>query len=248
MELGAGDMVLERGDQVRASLFPVGPTMISMVVELSGGRSPKSLRSGAKARLAVLSAADMRRLSRARKCWSPGPALRVPMDALEDAKSRSHFIANLFCHYSDYLLSAVMQSAACNAFHSIPGEDGPMAAPCAGPRRRPHRAHQEAFAGLLGVQRTTVNAVVKELQLEGLIATGRGNGACDRPRRASSAAHVNAISSFEDHYAAVIGTTGPRRRADQPRTSSASISPAWNGTSSTPATSSEAPHRRDAPA
>ena len=42
------------------------------------------------------------------------------MEALEDAKSRSRFIANLFCRYSDYLLATVMQSVACNAFHSIP--------------------------------------------------------------------------------------------------------------------------------
>src|SRR4029078_5359021 len=50
----------------------------------------------------------------------PGPAFRVPMEACEDAKSRSPFIGNLFCRFSDYLLAQVMQSAACNAFHSIP--------------------------------------------------------------------------------------------------------------------------------
>src|SRR5947207_10030952 len=38
-ELAAGDVVLTRGGQVDSSLFPVGPTMISMTVELSGGRS-----------------------------------------------------------------------------------------------------------------------------------------------------------------------------------------------------------------
>ena len=39
IELAPGEVVLERGEQVSASVFPVGPTMISMVVELSGGRS-----------------------------------------------------------------------------------------------------------------------------------------------------------------------------------------------------------------
>ena len=38
---------------------------------------------------------------------------------LEAAKQRSGFIANLFCRYSDALLSQVMQSVACNAFHPI---------------------------------------------------------------------------------------------------------------------------------
>src|SRR3954453_14264591 len=35
----AGDVVLHRGDEVETSAFPIGSTMISMAVELSGGRS-----------------------------------------------------------------------------------------------------------------------------------------------------------------------------------------------------------------
>jgi hypothetical protein len=38
-QLRSGEVVLQRGQQVDASLFPLGPTMISMTVELSGGRS-----------------------------------------------------------------------------------------------------------------------------------------------------------------------------------------------------------------
>src|SRR5215207_10151370 len=37
--LQPGDIVLTRGEQVRFSVFPVGETMISMAVELSGGRT-----------------------------------------------------------------------------------------------------------------------------------------------------------------------------------------------------------------
>src|SRR6266700_648355 len=39
VELAPGDVVLRRGDEVEASVFPVGPTMVSMAVELSGGRT-----------------------------------------------------------------------------------------------------------------------------------------------------------------------------------------------------------------
>ena len=52
-----------------------------------------------------------------------------------------------------------MQSAACNAFHSIPERAARWllhAQDRAGDRIE---LTQEAFAGLLGVQRTTVNAV-----------------------------------------------------------------------------------------
>lgn len=46
--------------------------------------------------------------------------MRLPMKALEFAKQNSPFVGNLFCRFSDYLLAQVMQSVACNAFHSIP--------------------------------------------------------------------------------------------------------------------------------
>src|SRR5436190_7496225 len=39
VDLKAGEVVLTRGDQVEASLFPIGPAMISLTVELSGGRT-----------------------------------------------------------------------------------------------------------------------------------------------------------------------------------------------------------------
>ena len=134
-----------------------------------------------------------------------GPAFSVPMPALEEAKKRSPFIGNLFCRFSDYLLSQVMQSVACNAFHSIPERAARWllhAQDRAGDRIE---LTQEAFAGLLGVQRTTVNAVVRELQEEGLIAhrPRRRSGSTDRAGLKRRAA--NATTALEDHFAAVIG-------------------------------------------
>jgi DNA-binding transcriptional regulator YhcF (GntR family) len=66
---------------------------------------------------------------------------------------------------------------------------------------------QEALADLLGVQRTTVNAVIKELSSEGLIGTGRGTvRVIDRAglKRRS----CECYQRLQDHYAAVIGTSG----------------------------------------
>src|SRR4028118_1107874 len=39
VELESGDILLRRGEQVKSSIFPVGPTMISLCVELTGKRS-----------------------------------------------------------------------------------------------------------------------------------------------------------------------------------------------------------------
>src|SRR5207237_3423967 len=100
-----------------------------------------------------------------------GSALKVPIQTLEDAKQRSHFIANLFCRFSDYLLAQVMQSAACNAFHSIPERAARWLLHAQDRGGDRIELTQEAFAGLLGVQRTTVNAVIRELQDAGLVTT-----------------------------------------------------------------------------
>ena len=174
IELEAGEMVLERGAQVRSSLFPVGPTMITMVVELSGGRSIEVASIGRLGAVGgIVSCGHAPAFSRA-EVLVGGPAFKVPMEALEDAKSRSPFISNLFCRYSDYLLSTVMQSVACNAFHSIPERAARWLLHVQERAGDRIELTQEALARLLGVQRTTVNAVIKELASEGLISTSRG--------------------------------------------------------------------------
>lgn len=207
IEVNPGDVVLTRGDAVRSSLFPVGPTMISMAVELAGGRTAEVASIGREGAVGgIVSCGHAPAFSRA-EVLIPGPAFRVPMEALEDAKNRSPFIANLFCRYSDYLLAQVMQSVACNAYHSIPERAARWllhAQDRAGDRIE---LTQEAFAGLLGVQRTTVNAVIKELSSEGLLATGRGRvTVTDRAglkRRA-----CECYERLEEHFGAVIGTSG----------------------------------------
>ena len=207
IELAIGEIVLSHGAEVHASLFPVGPTMVSLTVELRGGRSAEVASIGREGAVGgIVSCGHAPAFSRA-EVLVGGPAFRVPMEALEDAKKRSSFIGNLFCRYSDYLLATVMQSVVCNAFHSIPERAARWllhAQDRAGDRIE---LTQEAFAGLLGVQRTTVNAVIRSLQEEGLVATGRGRiRVTDRAglkRRA-----CECYERLGEHFGAVIGSTG----------------------------------------
>jgi len=207
VEFDTGDLVLERGDQVHSSVFPIGSTMISMVVELSGGRSIEVASIGKEGAVGgIISCGHAPAFSRA-EVLVPGSAFRVPMEALEDAKKRSPFVSNLFCRYSDYLLSTVMQSVACNAFHSIPERAARWLLHVQDRAGDRIELTQEALARLLGVQRTTVNAVIKELAAEGLIGTSRGTvRVLDRAglkRRA-----CECYQRMLDHYAAVIGPSG----------------------------------------
>lgn len=207
VELKTGDVVLQRGDQVRSSLFPIDSTMISMSVELLGGRSVEVASIGREGAVGgIISCGQAPAFSHA-EVLVPGRAFKVPMKALEDAKRRSSFIANIFCRFSDYLLAQVMQSVACNAYHSIPQRAARWilhAQDRAGDRIE---LTQEALAGLLGVQRTTVNAVIQTLQSEGLITTGRGViNVADRAGLKRQACEC--YERLEDHFGAVIGTSG----------------------------------------
>ena len=203
VELRAGQTVLERGDAVKASLFPVGTTMISLAVDLSGGRSVEAALIGRRGAVGgIISCGEAPAFTRAIVLVG-GPAVWLPMDALENAKRKSPFIGNLFCRYSDYLLSMVMQSVACNAFHPIEQRSARWLLHAQDRTGDRIALTQQALANLLGVQRTTVNAVVQSLENQSLITTGRGViRVADRLglKRAS----CECYQRLEDHYAAVI--------------------------------------------
>ena len=207
VELKTGETVLDRGDQPQVSLFPVDSAMISLAVELSSGRSTEVASIGREGAVGgIVSCGHAPAFSKA-KVLMPGAAYRVSMKALEDAKSSSPFIGNLFCRFSDYLLAQVMQSAACNAFHSIPERAARWllhAQDRAGDRID---LTQEAFAGLLGVQRTTVNAVIQTLQSEQLVATGRGVIRVT-DRAGLKERSCECYDRLEEHFDAVIGHSG----------------------------------------
>lgn len=213
IDLDSGDTVLTRGEQVLYSVFPVGETMISMAVELKGGRTVEVASIGREGAVGgIVSCGYAPAFSRA-VCLVSGKALRIPMSALEEAKSHSGFIGNLFCRFSDYLLSQVMQSVACHAFHSIPERAARWLLHAQDRAGDKIELTQEAFAGLLGVQRTTVNAVVKELSSEGLVATGRGTIRVT-DREGLERRSCECYDRLADHFGAVIGPKGVGAEGD----------------------------------
>ena len=174
IDLDPGTTVLRRGIDVQSALFPFGPTMVSLVVDMDDGRSVEVASIGREGAVGgIVSCGHSPAFSRA-EVIVPGPAYRVSMTIVEEAKARSGHLRNLFCRYSDYLLAQIMQTVACNSFHPIEARAARWlltAQDRAGSRLA---LTQESLAGLLGVQRTTVNAVARELQDEGLITTRRG--------------------------------------------------------------------------
>ena len=207
VDLKPGDVVHPRGADVQATYFPFDTAMICMVIDLDGGRSIEVASIGHEGAVGgIVSCGHAPAFARAQVLVG-GKALRLPMDALDDAKMRSARIRHLFCRFSDYLLAQVMQSAACNSYHSIEQRAARWLLTAQDRAGSNIELTQEAFAGLLGVQRTTVNAVIRILQDEGLITTRRGSiQVVDRAGLKRRACECHDV--VEQHFATVIGASG----------------------------------------
>jgi CRP-like cAMP-binding protein len=207
VEFSVGDHVQNRGRDVEWSYFPFGTTMISLVVELDDGRSVQVASIGREGAVGGIVSCGHAPAFADAQVMVGGPAMRIPMKILEEAKGRSSFVSNIFCRFSDYLLAEVMQSVACNSFHPIQQRAARWlltAQDRAGDRIE---LTQEALAALLGVQRTTVNAVVGALQEEGLLSARRGRVIV--VDRAGLKRHAcECYSVVERHFGSVIGPSG----------------------------------------
>ena len=207
LQLQIGEHIQTRGADVEWSYFPYGSTMISLVVRLSDGRSAEVASIGREGAVGGIVSCGHAPAFGDAVVQIGGPTLRISMGALEEAKSRSGFIANIFCRYSDYLLAQVQQSVACNTFHSIQQRAARWlltAQDRAGDRIT---LTQEALAALLGVQRTTVNAVASALQEEGLITVRRGR-VLVLDREGLRKTSCECYEAVERHFEDIIRNTG----------------------------------------
>jgi CRP-like cAMP-binding protein len=207
VDLEVGEVVHSRGADVDASYFLYGTAMVSLVLDLPGGNSIETASIGHEGAVGgIVSCGNAPAFARAQVLVG-GQALRVPMTALEEAKMQSEHIRNLFCRFSDWLLAQVMQSVACNTYHPIDQRAARWLLTAQDRAGSEIELTQEALAGLLGAQRTTVNAVIRQLQDEGLVSTRRGAiQVIDRAglkRRACPCYDI-----VEAHFEAVIGSGG----------------------------------------
>ena len=210
VNLEQGAAILTRGTDVEFSVFPLGTTTISLIVDLDNGRSVEVASIGSEGAVGgIVSCGHAPAFSRA-EVMVGGQAVRVPMHIVDRAKSRSGHLGNLFCRYADYLLAQVMQTVACNSFHPIEERAARWLLTAQDRSGSRLELTQGALAALLGVQRTTVNAVAKLLQDEGLITTRRGVievGDRDALERRACECYWRVENFFGD----IVGDTGSGR-------------------------------------
>lgn len=203
VRLEVGDVLFTAGQNLEHTYFPQSPTMISLLVDVDNDRTVEVASIGKEGAIGgIVSCGDLPCFTRA-QVHVGGGALRLPLDKIEEAKRESLFLRDLYCRYADYLLAQVMQSVACSAFHSIEERASRWLLTAQDRSGDNLQLTQEALAGLLGVQRTTVNAIAKQLQEEGLIAYRRGKIEV-KERDKLKARACECYDKVERHYAKVL--------------------------------------------
>jgi len=200
VSLAQGAVLFDVGDDVHTTFLPCFSTMASLQVVSRDGQEIEVASVGREGALGGIVSAGFKPAYGRAVVRVAGDAFTISTARLEEAKLRSPALADLFSRYADVLIAQMMQAAACNALHSI---DQRCCRWLLSTNDRANdmtiRLTQEALADMLGVQRTTVTAVARSLQEDGLIRTGRGRiEIIDRPRLERRACEC--YSQVEAHF------------------------------------------------
>ncbi len=194
-----GETVFHPGDDVEAAFFPLD-AMISLVIVMPGGETAETGLIGPEGAIGGLISAGHKPAFARAVAQIPGQVLRVPVDVLERAKSRSAALHDLMARYTDCFAAQLLQTIACNALHPL---DQRLPRWLISVQDRMGGGDialtQESLAEMLGVQRTTVTAEVAALRRHGALAEARGLIRI-RERRALEARSCSCHASVRMHY------------------------------------------------
>jgi CRP-like cAMP-binding protein len=209
--LRRGDVLFEPGEDVDTTYFPCRRAMISLRLATRAGQEIEAATVGREGALGgVVSAGHKPAYGRA-VVHIPGGCFCIETARLEELKARSPAFGDLFARYADVLLAQVMQSAACNALHSIE-ERCCRWLLAAHDRAGDHSfpMTQQDLSDMLGVQRTSVTAVSSKLQAQRLISYRRGVVEV-LDREGLERAACECYESVERHFARLLPGVQPPR-------------------------------------
>ena len=173
VELKRGAVIAESRSRVSQVYFPHSG-ILSCVVELENGWAIESGMIGKDGVFGAAQAIDGKLSLHKVVVQVPGVASVVKADHLKEVAQSSPDFLSLLIKYEQFFLGQVQQTTACNAIHNVEqrmckwlvrmydlvGSELPLT--------------QEFMAQMMGVTRTSVNGVAKQLQSEGLISYRRG--------------------------------------------------------------------------
>lgn len=202
--LKRGQVLVEPGDDVMVTYFPAQRTMVSVLIVTQDGHEVEAATIGHEGAVGGIVSAGAKPAYGRAAVQIAGSAFAVPTVTLEEAKADSPALRELFARYADALLAQMMQSIACNALHSV--EERCCRWLLAAHDRAGKQVlqlTQESLAEMLGVQRTTVTAVLQSLESKGVVRGRRGSVEI-ADREALERMACECYRAVEDHFATML--------------------------------------------
>ena len=172
--LKLGTLVQEAGEPVEQIYFP-HQGMVSLLAIMSDGQGIETATVGSEGVVGAMSGFGVRRGFTRAVVQAPLVASRISSLQFQAAVQKSETLRNLMASYSETLLAQVQQTAACNALHAM---ESRLARWLLQTRDRIDTdvlpLTQEFLSQMLGVRRTTVTLVARQLEQAGLIQNRRG--------------------------------------------------------------------------
>jgi CRP-like cAMP-binding protein len=197
--LARGTVLLEQGDPV-GNVYFIHSGMVCLLAAMPDGQAVEVAAVGREGAIGAGVGIGWQLAPHRAVVQVSGRAARIAAPRLVEALQRSPALARMVGGCCESLMVQIQQIAACNALH---GAEARLcrwllhAGQCCGPALA---ITQETLSHLLGVQRTTINMLCRNLQSEGLIRLGRGSIEIrDRNRLEAKACgcHVVASASAE---------------------------------------------------
>src|SRR4030088_2979336 len=116
---GGNDLLYNPGDDVEIVHFPCGPSLATYLVSNEDGRDVETILVGREGAVGgIVSQGYLPAYTRIMVRFG-GPFVRLHVEKLDMAKTKSATLRNVFARYADCMLAQIFQSTACNAIHSI---------------------------------------------------------------------------------------------------------------------------------
>jgi CRP-like cAMP-binding protein len=206
------DAVLSRaGDRIEHVFFPHSGA-ISLMIDMANGQTVATAAVGREGAVGMLSLLEPSPSANTAIVRGPGTAARVPASRFYTAFNRSPAIRHAVQIHVRAMLVQFQLSAACNALHPVQAR---MARWLLQFRDRIDHDHlpltQEALSQILGVRRTTVTLLMRNLRASGAIRSNRrGQIEIDRSRLAAAACECHATMSLEVEEIFAMSIAGSR--------------------------------------
>lgn len=199
------EVVLSRaGDEIKHVLFPHGGA-ISLMIDMANGQTVATALVGCEGAVGILSVLGPLPSANAAIVRAAGSASRIPAPRFHAAFNRSPAIRHMVQIHVRAMMAQFQHGVACNALHPV---EARMA------RWMLHLRDyvdqdvmpltQEALSQIIGVRRTTVTLVMRNLRASGAIRSDRrGQIEIDRSRLAATACecHGNMRREIEEIFA-----------------------------------------------